>query len=242
MNVYYATNTGKVRDVNEDNYLLLEDEKYILYAVADGMGGHNAGEVASEIAVNSIKELFDKNINGEISKIPIFINESINQANKKIREIADGNEKCKGMGTTLTMAIVDKIEKILYIGNIGDSRAYLVLDDSIKQITNDHSLVAEFVKQGKITEKEAENHPRRNIITRALGTSEDVFADIFEIEIEKNSKIMLCSDGLTSHLSDDEIFKTITNCDHFCAEELINIANKKGGTDNITVIIAGIGE
>lgn len=240
MKVYFGTNKGKVRDINEDNYLLTENKSYILYAVADGMGGHNAGEIASEIAVNSLKELFEKH--DENLKVPTFINKSIIYANEKIREEAGKNDNYLGMGTTLTMAVIDKNENTLYVANVGDSRVYLISKDSIRQITSDHSLVAEFVKQGKITEKEAESHPKKNIITRALGTNHEVAADIFEIEIEKNSKLMLCSDGLTNHLDNEEILKIINSNNENYAEKLIDMANKKGGTDNITVIIAEIEE
>ncbi len=240
MKVYFGTNKGKVRDINEDNYLLTENDSYILYAVADGMGGHNAGEIASEIAVNSLKELFDDQ--HVKLQVPAFINKSIIYANEKIIEQADKNDNYLGMGTTLTMAVIDKIENILYVGNVGDSRVYLISEDKIRQITSDHSLVAEFVKQGKITQKEAESHPKKNIITRALGTNYEVSADIFEIDIERNFKLMLCSDGLTNHLNNEEILRIINNNTENCAEKLIDMANKKGGTDNITVIIAEIGE
>lgn len=240
MKIFYGTNTGKVREINEDSYLIVEKDDYILCAVADGMGGHNAGEIASETAVSAIKELFNDNFLKH-KEIPDFINKSINYANKKIRDKSIVSDDYNGMGTTLAMAIIDKYEKMLYVGNVGDSRVYIVSPRKMDQITFDHSLVAEYIKQGKITQNEAKTHPKRNVITRALGTNDDVIGDVFELKIEKNIKLLLCSDGLTNHLSNDEILEIINdrkNNDYIRC--LIDKANQKGGTDNITIIVVEI--
>lgn len=237
MRVYCETNTGLKRENNEDNLIVEESEKYNLYAVADGMGGHKAGEVASTIAIDTIREHFNK-CDKEKFKAPSFIIESIESANKKIREEALINEECAGMGTTITMAVIDLQLNIAYIANVGDSRAYIIKNDEITQITEDHTYVHELLKDKKITLEEAKHHPKRNVITRAVGSEEYVQADIFEIELFDNDIILLCTDGLTTHLPDAEILNTIK--EYGCSESvqrLIKLANDNGGTDNITIII-----
>lgn len=238
MRVYFETNKGVIRENNEDNLIIEETCKYNLYAVADGMGGHKAGEVASNILIDVIKELFDKNNENENFKIPMFINESIKMANLKILQEASNKEEYFGMGTTVTMAVIDLNENIAYIGNVGDSRTYILRQDEIKQITEDHTYVHELVKQGKITSKEAKIHPKRNIITRAIGSEDNIMIDIFEVELMENDILLLCSDGLTTHIADEKIMETIKT--YGCSEsvkKLIEICNHNGGTDNITVII-----
>jgi len=238
MRVYCETNKGLMRENNEDNYIVEESGKVSLYAVADGMGGHKAGEIASSVAIDTIRECFKSNGEKGDFKAPSFIMESINAANSKIREAALNKEEFSGMGTTITMAVVDLELKIAYIGNVGDSRAYIIKDDKITQITEDHTYVHELVKDGKITLEEAKHHPKRNVITRAVGTEEHVHVDIFEIELFDNDVILLCTDGLTTHLTDDRILSTIR--EYGCSEsvqKLIKFANDNGGTDNITIII-----
>lgn len=236
MEVYFDTHKGMVRDNNEDNFIVVEKQRFKLYAVADGMGGHKAGEIASKIAINVLKDYFNKEKDDFI--VPKFINESIYEANRKIRDESDNNEVCHGMGTTVTVAVVDSLENIAYIGNVGDSRTYLIRNNQIKQITEDHTYVHELLKQGKITFEEAKNHPKRNVITRAIGSEDFVQIDIFEIELLENDILLLCSDGLIAHLSDEEILETIIK--YGCSESverLIKLSNDYGGIDNITVII-----
>nr|WP_312576026.1 Stp1/IreP family PP2C-type Ser/Thr phosphatase [Sedimentibacter sp.] len=238
MKVYFETNKGIIREKNEDNLIIEETDRYNLYAVADGMGGHKAGEIASTMLIDVIKEYFDEHNGREDFKIPTFINESIKLANLKILKEATNKEEYLGMGTTVTMAVIDLSENIAYIGNVGDSRTYIIRDNKIKQITEDHTYVHELVKEGKITVKEAEVHPKKNIITRAIGSEENIIVDIFEMEIMENDILLLCSDGLTTHLSDSEILDTIKTLG--CPESigrLIKLCNDNGGTDNITVII-----
>ncbi len=238
MRSYCETNKGLMRENNEDNFIVEESDRYNLYAVADGMGGHKAGEVASSIAIETIKDIFKNGCQAEDFKAPSFIIESIDAANKKIHEEALRKEECAGMGTTITMAVIDLQLNIAYIANVGDSRAYLIKNDEIIQLTEDHTYVHELLKDGKITLEEAKNHPKRNVITRAVGSEEYVQADIFEIELFDNDVILLCTDGLTTHLSDEKILSIIK--EYGCSESvqrLIKLANDNGGTDNITIII-----
>lgn len=238
MKVYFDTNKGMIRENNEDNLIIEEKGRYNLFAVADGMGGHRAGEIASNIAINVIKEYFVNCYENADFKAPMFINESIKAANLKIREEASTKEEYFGMGTTITMVVIDLVENIAYVGNVGDSRTYILRNDEIKQITEDHTYVHELLKERKITVDEAKNHPKRNVITRAIGSENYVQIDIFEIELEDSDILLLCSDGLTTHISDDKIIDTIKT--YGCSESvdrLIKLCNDNGGTDNITVII-----
>lgn len=238
MKVYYETNKGLMRENNEDNFIVEESERYNLYAVADGMGGHKAGEVASSIAIETIRDIFVKSSSNADFKAPAFIIESIEAANKKVREEALCKDECSGMGTTITMAVIDLEFNIVYIANVGDSRAYLIKDNEIIQITEDHTYVHELLRDGRITIEESKRHPKRNVITRAVGSEEYVQADIFEIELSNDDIILLCTDGLTTHLTDEEILSIIK--EFGCAESvqrLIKLANDNGGTDNITIII-----
>lgn len=238
MKVYFDTNKGMIRENNEDNLIIEEKGRYNLYAVADGMGGHKAGEIASNLAINIIREYFIDSFNKEDFMAPMFINESIKAANLKIREEASKKEEYFGMGTTITMVVIDLSEKIAYVGNVGDSRTYIIRGNEIKQITEDHTYVHELLKERKITMDEAKNHPKRNVITRAIGSENYILTDIFEIEMEDSDVLLLCSDGLTTHISDDKIMDIIKT--YGCSESverLIKLCNDNGGTDNITVII-----
>lgn len=238
MRVYCETNKGLMRENNEDNFIVEESDRFNLYAVADGMGGHKAGEVASSIAIDTVRKHFKKSCGKKDFKAPSFIIESIESANSKIRDEALSKEECSGMGTTITMAVVDLDLNIAYIGNVGDSRAYVIKNNEIIQITEDHTYVNELLKDGKITSDEAKHHPKRNVITRAVGSEEYVQADIFEIELFGDDVILLCTDGLTTHLTDGNILDTIK--EYGCSESvqrLIKLANDSGGTDNITIII-----
>jgi len=238
MRVYCETNKGLMRENNEDNLLVEESDRFNLGAVADGMGGHKAGEIASLIAIDTIREYFKESCEKDEFKAPSFIIESIRAANNKIRKEALKKEECTGMGTTIAMTVVDLSLSIAYIGNVGDSRAYIIKNDEIIQVTEDHTYVNELLKDRKITLEEAKHHPKKNVITRAVGSEEYVQADIFEIELFDNDVILLCTDGLTTHLPDEKILSTIK--EYGCSEsvqKLIKLANDNGGTDNITIII-----
>ncbi|MFT9494275.1 Stp1/IreP family PP2C-type Ser/Thr phosphatase [Anaerosolibacter sp.] len=238
MDIGAISHTGLIRDINQDSYFVSED-KMNLFIVADGMGGHKAGEVASSIAIDSVKKYIEEHIsqkNGEYDEaVSRIIEEAIVDANTKIFNKSMEEEKYQGMGTTLTMAF---IQSKLFIGHIGDSRAYLIRNNEIKQITQDHSLVAELLRNGTITEKEAKTHPQKNIITRALGTEENIQIDIYTIELLAEDIIVLCSDGLSNLVEQMEIKECLTNSNSMQSgcEHLVDLANERGGYDNITII------
>jgi len=246
--LYTKTDIGKERTSNEDSVASLimnsqsfrKEFSYGILVVADGMGGHQMGEVASEIAAKTFIEAVTENIfhftssNNGLIKFDEVLKKAVESANKKVWEISE-NQTIK-MGTTLVGAII--FNKHIYIVNIGDSRAYLIKPNkSIRQITKDHSAVQEMLDNHVITKEQAINHPRRNILTKALGLSESVTPDIFEQDMEDDT-LMLCSDGLYGMLNDNEITKTVNGNIYKTADDLISLANKHGGTDNISVAIA----
>tara|TARA_Y100001936_G_scaffold165751_1_gene161888 strand:+ start:1118 stop:2332 length:1215 start_codon:yes stop_codon:yes gene_type:complete len=233
----FATDVGKIRKMNQD-FLAVSDS---LFIVADGMGGHRGGEIASEIAV---KKLFDRK---RYSTVQSFRDQVI-EANTAVRAEAETNSELDGMGTTLcgiTMieSSAGKAEK-LAVANIGDSRIYLLSQDRFSQVTEDHSLVEEMRREGKITEQEAENHPYRNIITRALGINTEATVDCWELPIHKDDRFLLCTDGLSNEVSAAEIRHTLEVVDNpqEAAEQLVSLANANGGNDNITVVIVDVKE
>ncbi|PAB58869.1 Stp1/IreP family PP2C-type Ser/Thr phosphatase [Anaeromicrobium sediminis] len=235
-----CTHKGKVRDLNEDAFYVTENDIQ-LFAVADGMGGHNAGEVASETAIHTIAEYINKNkemINSKDS-ILALLKEAVQKANEHVYHKAEKNTGYKGMGTTLTVALL--LTKI-YLAHVGDSRAYLIEEEKISQITDDHSLVAELLKNGTITEDEAKVHPQRNMITRAIGTDKKVKIDLYSSPVKKGDILVLCTDGLSNLMEDWEIrdkFLKSPSIDLAC-NELVQLANDRGGVDNITVIAVQI--
>jgi protein phosphatase len=231
---------GRSREVNEDSCCYLElDSGWDLIIVADGMGGHNAGEVASRIAINSIAEYIGSSMAGasDIDAVKI-IESAVSGANNDIYMESLKNPDCSGMGTTVTAAMIKG--DLLYFGHVGDSRAYILNKGKLNKITNDHSLVAELVRNGTITEDEAMFHPQKNIITRALGTEGNVQVDTGSISIEEGDIIILCTDGLTNMLCDSQIEDILVRNDSTekAAQELIESANALGGFDNITVAVA----
>ncbi|HHV27183.1 Stp1/IreP family PP2C-type Ser/Thr phosphatase [Anaerosalibacter bizertensis] len=235
-----STDKGKVRKNNQDSYFVSEDTELPLFIVADGMGGHKAGEVASNMAVEIVKDFFiEKKEELKKNKVDIlkFIRSAVEKANTIIYKKSIENDEFHGMGTTITMAYI--FENKLYIGHVGDSRAYLLRNNKFIQITEDHSLVAEMVKKGSISEEEAECHPQRNIITRAIGTDEEVITDIIVEDIYKDDILLLCTDGLTNMMNDDEIKEILINkidLQKNC-NSLVKKANRLGGIDNVTVIV-----
>ncbi|MFL0268220.1 Stp1/IreP family PP2C-type Ser/Thr phosphatase [Candidatus Clostridium radicumherbarum] len=225
---------GNIRKVNEDFVGFHEDSNKKLYVIADGMGGHNAGEIASKIAVeNTIEFVFSAELNEQIE---ILLKQAIEASNNKIYEVSKTDLALKGMGTTITACLVTGNEMV--VANVGDSRCYILENDNFHQITNDHSLVQELVDNGSITEEEAAIHPNKNVITRALGTAAKVEIDIFSADLSSVSKVLLCTDGLTNSLTKEEIYEIITNndCETSCIR-LIELSKERGGRDNISVII-----
>lgn len=224
------TDIGQVREHNEDS-LLAESP---LFVVADGMGGHAAGEVASEIAIESMREHAPRY--ADCDKLA----KAVEKANEEIIKAALEGKGKEGMGTTMTAAVIEGDR--LCIAQVGDSRAYLLHNGLLQQITRDHSLMADLIEQGQITPAEARVHPNRSLITRALGNDPEMFADTYEIDIEEGDRLLLCSDGLSGMLTDEIIEGWMNKIKdpQECANKLIEQANSYGGNDNITVIVADI--
>jgi len=237
------TDIGRVRDTNEDQFLL--DEEFGLYAVADGMGGHAAGEIASELAIQSLAEklrgAFSVGGTRTVEEARRHLAEAVGAANRKICEsIADHHDR-RGMGTTMValLALPDRV----VIGHVGDSRAYLLRHGRLTMLTSDHSWVNEQVRLGLLSHQEAHRHPMRNVVTRALGSRGDVAPELTEERIEPGDAFLLCSDGLNVMLSDDAIRETLVSRKDEPEEAcraLIEEANRKGGEDNTTVVVVSI--
>ena len=231
MKISSLTDIGNTREMNQD-YLYSSEESVgklpNLFLVADGMGGHKAGEFASRYVVEHIV----RSIKGSKEEEA----ESIETANRKLKEYADAHQQMRGMGTTIVAAVIQG--RTLLVANVGDSRLYIV-GDEITQVTQDHSLVQEMVRLGQMDPQSAKNHPDKNIITRAVGVSEKVKIDIFERQLRAGEYIILCSDGLTNMVEDSVILQILHGAGSLSdkAERLIELANKNGGKDNITVII-----
>jgi protein phosphatase len=231
----YATDTGKKRRRNEDDYVVEPP----LFAVADGMGGAQAGELASSLAAGAVREEEE----GDLGSGERYVAELIQEANRRVYQRSSEDAAASGMGTTMTVALVE--DGNVAFGHVGDSRAYLIRGDRLEQLTEDHSLVAELVRTGKLSPEEAETHPQRSVITRALGTDPDVDPDTFSIQAKTGDVFMICSDGLSSMVNDEVILRTVEkHRDNLqaAAKALVRAANKGGGEDNITVILFEIGE
>lgn len=224
------TDIGKVRKQNEDSLLAQAP----IFAVADGMGGHAAGEVASEIAINTLRENAPRTADADA------LADAVKDANNEVIKAAIEGKGKEGMGTTMTAAVIEG--NSLCIAQVGDSRAYLLHSGNLQQITRDHSLMADLIEQGQITPAEARVHPNRSLITRALGNDPDMFADQYELDIEEGDRLLLCSDGLCGVLTDEIILTIMNECQdpQICADQLVDRANMMGGPDNITVIVVDI--
>ena len=242
------SHVGKVRKNNEDycmgEIIQTEDDCIGIFALADGMGGHKKGEVASKIAVESIIDFLKENISKssgiKMDYLDDVIKQGYNYANQKIFDKVLEDSSCEGMGTTLVVAVIYKDDMIM--ANVGDSRGYLLHNDEFRRITRDHSVVEELVNANLITEEEARVHPRRNQITRAMGAEEIIIVDIFRKKIEKGDMILLATDGLTGCVEDEDIkniIKQDKDIKEIC-EDLINQANDNSGKDNISVILSKI--
>lgn len=229
------TDVGLVRKDNEDNYLV--SEKRGLFVVADGMGGHDGGQLASTTAVSVLDEELIDNV---IKKDPIgSLHKALITANQQIRKKSK-EENLVGMGTTLTATIL--YDNYLHVVHIGDSRAYLFHENNLTLLTQDHSLVNELFKKGSITLEEAENHPQRNILTRALGSHENPEVDMFTRQVQKGDSIMLCTDGLYNYLTEEDMMIIINgqNTLEKKARSLVDMALDRGGSDNITVVLVEV--
>lgn len=245
LDVAQLTDVGRKREHNEDNmaYVIPKDpmvmaHKGALFIVADGMGGHAAGEVASEIAVDTVSNVYYQNDNDDV---PAALLHAIRRANAAIHQRAAENMLRSGMGTTCVVAALRG--NVAYVANVGDSRAYIIRKGRIRQISQDHSWVAEQVRAGLLTEEQARTHAQRNVITRSLGTQPEVEIDLFRETLEDGDTLILCSDGLSGFVSDDDLMRTV---EQFVPQEsvyhLVERANENGGPDNITAIVARVQE
>ncbi len=235
MKVFSATDVGQKRQMNQD-YIYTSETSVgnlpNLFVVADGMGGHKAGDYASRYGVSVLVETVKQDKNYNPVKI---IRSGIEAANREVLEQSRKDPSMAGMGTTMVVATL--VGGYLYVANVGDSRLYLA-GRELKQITQDHSLIAEMVRMGELTPEEGRHHPDKNIITRAVGTAEDVKIDFFDLKLEAGERLMMCSDGLSNMVEDREIFDILTDDDiEDPAAALVDRANANGGLDNIAVIV-----
>jgi protein phosphatase len=229
-----VTDTGRKRRRNEDAYVLAPP----IFAVADGMGGAQAGEVASKLAAAALEDTDHGQLRGEEGVAAL-----IQEANRRVYERSHEDPSASGMGTTMTVALVE--DDGVSIGHVGDSRAYLIRDGGMQQLTEDHSLVNELMKSGKLSPEEAESHPQRSVITRAVGTDPDVDVDTFTVAAQTGDLFLLCSDGLTDVVAEEEILELVernrSDIDR-ALRALVKEANRGGGEDNITVVAFEIGD
>ena len=239
METVWRTDKGKVRPHNEDAVdLFRSDFGSLVAVVADGMGGHRSGEVASRHAVQVIRrELRTLSPDASTEEKKKQLSEAVLKANEEVHQLAAGNEDYRGMGTTVIAAVVNESEVVL--AHIGDSRAYILHEGGLYQITEDHSLVNMLMKHGQITEEEARTHPHRNMIVKALGTNKEVEADLIVTPWEKKDILLICSDGLTGMVEERNIGLVLTSNLSLSeqADQLIRMALDAGGTDNISLIL-----
>ena len=237
MRIYSATDVGQKRKMNQDYVFVSEGpvgNLPNLFTVADGMGGHNAGDYASSHAVRILVDEIREDADYNPVKV---IRHAIETANTEIRNRAQEDENLRGMGTTMVVATI--VDQYAYVANVGDSRLY-VIQDGIHQITRDHSLVQEMVKMGEISEEEALNHPDKNIITRALGAEKTVDVDFFDLKLEEGCTILMCSDGLSNMVADEKIEEIISDPEADIDQKgsaLLREANQNGGKDNIAIVL-----
>lgn len=237
MQTFSITDTGRIRNANQDYVFCREDAVGSfpnLFIVADGMGGHNAGDTASRMCVEEVVSQIEKST--KVTPIGIF-EQAVTSANEKVFQASISDKALNGMGTTLVATVV--LGDTAYVINVGDSRLYLY-KDTLRQVTVDHSLVEEMVQSGKLHKEDMRTHPNKNIITRALGTNRDVKADCFEIEVNEGDVLLLCSDGLSNMLEDgqiENILKKNREDMKGAGEQLVKEANDAGGKDNISVVL-----
>ena len=244
MNGWGITDKGRQREGNEDFFIMnVLMEKNLLFAVVcDGMGGASAGEVASRMAAQAFEQEIKRQIRPDMSRAYMCaaMASAVNAANDAVYLKAVSGEEFEGMGTTLAALLIEGEDGV--IANVGDSRVYIIGDGAIKQATRDHSVVEEMINRGEITRKQARTHPGKNLITRVIGTDPAVDADTFEFTVRKDTFILLCTDGLTNMLDEQEILQEVSQDGdpaEYC-ERLIASANRKGGDDNITVVLIQI--
>lgn len=239
MKIVAKTDKGIVRDSNQDAYAVGEFSDEVVWAVVcDGMGGAAGGNIASALAVKVISDKINASYreNMKDASIKNMLDSALTAANIEVFDFAEVKPELLGMGTTVVCAIVR--DNQAYIAHAGDSRAYVVSKDSINQITTDHSMVQDLLSRGKITSEEAENHPNKNIITRAVGVDKSIEIDFEQVDLYDDDVLLLCTDGLSNYVSNGEILDIMSDGKHYAfADRLVNKANNNGGGDNITVVI-----
>ena len=230
--VKFLSDVGNFRKVNEDYIDYFIDNQKSIYVIADGMGGHNAGDIASKLAVeNTINYL---NSMPNINNMEDDLRNAIIDSNYKIHELSKSSDELIGMGTTITACLIKGTDMV--VANVGDSRCYVIKDEKILRVTKDHSLVQQLVDEGSITESEASSHPNKNIITRALGTKDTVEIDIYFWDLKEIKKVIMCTDGLSNLIKEEELYDIVIKNDNCCLE-LIELSKSRGGKDNISVIV-----
>ncbi|MBR1413609.1 MAG: Stp1/IreP family PP2C-type Ser/Thr phosphatase [Bacilli bacterium] len=237
MKAYYLTDVGRVRSHNEDSVTILKNasDEYLM-VIADGMGGHRKGEVASSIAVTHLGKRFSQ-VNSMGSKIDAanWLNDNVNEINKNILDYASVHPDSVGMGTTIVIALLT--HDYLLFGNIGDSSGFVMIDKHLKKVTHDHTLVNLLVEAGDLTEEEAKYHPKKNVLMKALGATEKAELDLYDVDM-RSEAILLCSDGLTNLMSVEQIEKVLNDEELDIESKLIKLVkkcNSRGGTDNISI-------
>lgn len=242
MQFYSITDRGKLRESNEDCCMAKELGSYTLLILADGMGGHKGGETASRRAIEVISSTLEEKLTEKMlpGQIMMLLSEALENANREIRSLSKGDSSLVGMGTTCDVCVIFK--NTAYIAHIGDSRVYKIPKKgvSIQRLTKDHSLVEYMLETGAITPEEAVHHPQKNVILRALGTSDNIESDISHVKISSGDILLLCSDGLTNMLEESIIAQTVgdeSSPVKIC-KKLVQLANEAGGSDNITVVVA----
>lgn len=244
MNFTVESDIGLKRTINEDRAAFIErPDSFKLAVLADGMGGHNAGDIASEMTINEMKKLFlqaDAEVLTQSEGRKEWLGQAVSQVNAQIYRYSLSNEGCEGMGTTVIAAIFT--ESQMTICHVGDSRVYHFTDSSCEQITRDHSFVNALLEKGAISEEEAVNHPKKNLILRAVGTEETIEADYFEVALQPDSYVLICSDGLSNKLSTEEMFAILSLSMPIKEKgsKLVQLANDSGGEDNISLVLVSM--
>lgn len=236
---YASTDVGKVREINEDSFYITEDpfNNVQLFLLADGMGGCNAGEIASKLAITSAKKYIENNFADtpkDRDSLIQLVGSSLEYANMVVYEKALTNKEYSGMGTTLEICLI--YNNRAYIGHIGDSRIYRIRKEFMRKLTQDHSYVQKLLQEGTITKEEAEHHPKKNMLMKALGCNAFAEPDVMIKGFQKGDIIIICSDGLSNMVSQEEIYKIVKDNFETAPKELIERANQNGGLDNITII------
>lgn len=235
---FAKTDIDKAREINQDYYCIPKPEDHLeLFILADGMGGYNGGEIASKLATQATKSYIENNFNeakNNKDSILELIKNAIEYANMVVFEKSKNEKELEGMGTTLDICLI--YNNKIYIGHVGDSRIYRIRGEIIRKLTKDHSYVQQLVEDGTITREEANHHPKKNMLTRALGCTAYVEPDVRARNLEQNDILLMCSDGLTNMVEEKEIYQMVKEDVQTAPQKLINLANEAGGYDNITVI------